>query len=100
MRTLPSSLARGSTMAVGWMPGASVTRVSLELAHALLQRAHPAHQLRKHGFGCPDPSGERGRPTGGAAHHLPCLYVAGHARLRGEDGPLADRHVVGDADLA
>src|SRR5215475_2534832 len=100
IRTPASSSARGSTMAEGWMPGASVTRVSLELAHALLQRAHPAHQLRKHGFGCPDPSGERGRPAGSAAHHLPRLHVAGHARLRGEDGPLADGHVIGDADLA
>src|SRR5499433_130421 len=82
------------------MPGASVTRMSLELAHALLQRAQPAHQLRKHGFGCPDPSGERGRPARSAAHHLPRLHVAGYARLRGEDGPFPDGHVIGDADLA
>src|SRR5215467_12534846 len=99
MRTPVSSSARGSTIAVEWMPGASVTRVALEFAYALLQRAHPAHQLRKHGLGCPDP-GEGGRPAGGAAHHLPRLHVAGHARLRGEDGPRADGHVIGDADLA
>src|SRR5215831_16629138 len=99
MRTPASTSARGSTMAVGCKPEPSVTGIFLELTHPFFQRAHLAHELRQHRLRGPDAAGESGGSAGGAAHHLPRLHVAGHAGLGGENGTLADSHVIGDADL-
>src|SRR5882672_2760015 len=88
-----------STIAVGWIRAGSVIRRALALAHLLLQGAHPLQQLRQHGLGHPDPAGLACRPRRVSRPDLARRDVAGHARLRHQDRPLADGDVVGHADL-
>src|SRR5713101_3952082 len=94
----PSSAPR-STTAVGCIRAGSAIGAAPELADLLLERSHALQQLRQHGFGHPDPAHLGGRPRRIPRPDLARRHVARHPRLRGQDRPLADTHMVGDAHL-